>query len=133
MTSGRSRAPRRPPSGRLEGPASAAVLVGIGVLLGNTFVAHSCLFGYCVSPKPSNVATYWITASIVAVLAAFTVWSAQERGSGPALAWHSIVAVVALLAILIFAVPTTDVPSEVVVPSSPPPPAGCFGENCLGG
>lgn len=108
------------------GEVAAAVVVPVGmlVLLWNWFVAYVCFSGSCGEPDTQHRVVYGVTAVVVLAAVAWTVLSASRRDARWAHLWHVPVGILAILAVLVLAVPRLEVERTGPAPE-PSPWTGC--------
>lgn len=131
--------PRRPPPllSALELLAALAVVIVV-MLLPLAYVgAHLCAWGECSQPGPDEVRAYRVMVGVLVLAVPTTVVLAVRRRARLAVAGHVLLGVVAVLAALLFAMPSIDWAG--LREDDPPPPnpdyVPCFSGSgdCVGG
>ena len=84
-------------------------------------------------PDSSDIASYWVVASLLLALLMFGFCVAMSQLRTPAMIAYPIVGVIAIICVLLFAVPTIDWSPDPVYPVSPNYCSRTDSENCPGG
>lgn len=93
-------------SGRLiEKVASIGSVLAIILVFVNFVSAYLCFFGAQCTPDAQQITTYRVLAVITLLLVLVAIGSAVHNRRRWRLVWHGLVAVTAVAALLLFAVP----------------------------
>ena len=84
-------------------------------------------------PDSSEIASYWIVASLLFALLVFGFCVAVSQLRTLAIVGYSITAILAVIIVLLFAVPTIDWNPDPVYPVNPNYCSRTDSENCPGG
>jgi hypothetical protein len=113
------------------------VLLAVGYLLLNYLESYLCFMNSCSEPAPGNVLRYRITTAATGLAVVGMLALAVPRRASWAFLWHVPVALTAVAAAVVFAVPQLDVrgalepeppePNPSYVPCYSGPPHDCPG------
>jgi hypothetical protein len=117
--------------------AGLVIFVLFQLLLARHFAAYPFqLFSTGqITPPPdsSEIASYWIVAALLLALLMFGFGVAMSQSRTPAMITYPIVGVIAVICVLLFAVPTIDWNPDPVYPVNPNYCSRTDSENCPGG
>ncbi|MFC7026157.1 DUF6234 family protein [Promicromonospora thailandica] len=105
------RSPEENPTDRRGGWAVVEKVASVGSVLAiilvfwNFLAAYLCFFGATCTPDTQQIVTYRVLAGVTVLLVVVTVWSAVRNGRRWVFLWHGLVAVTAVAALVLFAVP----------------------------
>lgn len=89
----------------VEKVASVGSVLAIILVFYNFLGAYLCFFGATCTPDAQQITTYRVLAVVTLLLVVVTIGSAVRNRRRWVFLWHGLVAVVAVAALVLFAVP----------------------------
>ncbi|MDQ4053334.1 MAG: hypothetical protein M3237_11635 [Actinomycetota bacterium] len=91
----------------VEAVASLTTMAAVAAILLNYIGAHLTFFGEAVDIDPEAVRNYWIAVAVLVASLVASFGAAARRRARKSFAWHSLMAVIGLIASVGFAVTQT--------------------------